>query len=375
MKNSKGMKHSKAPVRESTVGRRDFIKFGAGAAAMMAALTPDQASAQDHAAWEARPKAGANRPVAIDVHTHWFPQAFTKAQTEMGRPANANPNPLDFDLAQRVKWMDEHGVQMHVLTLSGGAPWQWATPEQGARLAQIVNDAAIQAHTAYPDRFVAGIAMPVRDPVMALKELNRVAGKPGMRAVHLPNSMEQRDYLFEPAFAPIFARCEELGYPLLFHPLDGEANIYSRRIMGPPSLTNWLGFTFEHATTAAKFITTGTLDKLPKLDIVLPHGGGAFPYIAGRIEHGLYNMGTVQVKLARPYKEYVRRFHYDYLAYYPEALRFLIGLVGSDRVVIGTDLFAAKDIQYPGAVVEELNLPAADRDRILKGNAVRLFRL
>jgi aminocarboxymuconate-semialdehyde decarboxylase len=250
-----------------------------------------------------------------------------------------------------------------------------ATPEQGARLAQIVNDAAIQAHTAFPDRFVAGIAIPVRDPVLALKELNRVAGKPGMRAVHLPNSIEQHDYLFEPAFAPIFARCEELGYPLLFHPLDGEANIYSKRIVGPPSLTNWLGFTFEHATTAAKFITTGTLDKFPKLDIVLPHGGGAFPYIAGRIEHGLYNMGTVQVKLARPFKEYVRRFHYDYLTYYPEALRFLISLVGSDRIVIGTDLFAAKDIQYPNAFVEQLNLAAVDRDRILKGNAMRLFRL
>ena len=63
-------------------------------------------------------------------------------------------------------------------------PWQWATAEQGVRLAQIVNDAAVEAHTAYPDRFVAGIAMPVRDPGMALKELNRVAGKPGMRAVH-----------------------------------------------------------------------------------------------------------------------------------------------------------------------------------------------
>ena len=69
--------------------------------------------------------------------------------------------------------------------------------------------------------------------------------------------MEQRDYLFEPAFEPIFARCQELGYPLLFHPLDGEANFYSKRLVGPPSVTNWLGFTFEHATTALKFITTG----------------------------------------------------------------------------------------------------------------------
>ena len=210
---------------------------------------------------------------------------------------------------------------------------------------------------------------------MALKEVNRVAGKPGMRAVHLPNSMEQRDYLFEPAFEPIFTRCQELGYPLLFHPLDGEANFYSKRLVGPPSLTNWLGFTFEHATTAAKFITTGTLDKFPRLDIVLPHGGGAFPFIFARIEHGLYKMGSVQVKLARPFKEYIRRFHYDYLNYYPEALRFLISAVGSDRIVIGTDLFAARDIEYPNSFVEQLNLPAADLDRILRGNAKRLLHL
>ncbi|PYR98159.1 MAG: hypothetical protein DMG16_21870, partial [Acidobacteria bacterium] len=218
--------------------RRDFLKLSAGA--VFAQAVP---------AWEARPaNTKSVRPVSIDMHTHWAPEAYVKAQVDMGRPAPANRNPLDFDLDKRRKWMDEHGVQMHVLTLSGGMPWQWATAEQGVRLAQIVNDAAIEAHTAFPDRFVAGIAMPVKDPATALKELNRVAGKPGMRAVHLPNSMEQRDYLFEPAFEPILARCQELGYPLLFHPLDGDANIYSKRLVGPPSLTNWLGFTFEHAT-------------------------------------------------------------------------------------------------------------------------------
>ena len=91
------------------------------------------------------------------MHTHWVPERYTQAQVEMGRPAPANPFPLDFDLDKRVKWMNKHGVQMHVLTLSGGMLWQWATPEQGVRLAQIVNDAAIEAHTAHPDRFVAGI--------------------------------------------------------------------------------------------------------------------------------------------------------------------------------------------------------------------------
>ncbi|HKC55863.1 MAG TPA: amidohydrolase family protein [Vicinamibacterales bacterium] len=358
-----------------TLDRRGFLKLGVGAGAALG-MSVRTAFAQERPAWDARPANPASvRPVSIDMHTHWAPERYTRAQVEMGRPAPANPFPLDFDLAKRVTWMNEHGLQMHVLTLSGGMPWQWATPEQGVRLAQIVNDAAVEAHMAYPDRFVAGIAMPIRDPEMALKELNRVAGKPGMRAVHLPNSIEQRDYLFEPAFEPILARCQELGYPLLFHPLDGEANFYSTRLVGPPSVTNWLGFTFEHATTALKFITTGTLDKFPRLEIVLPHGGGAFPFIFARVEHGFFHMGSAQLKTERPFKEYLRRFHYDYLNYYPEALRFLIGEVGSDRIVIGTDLFAARDIEYPNSFVEQLKLPAGDLDRILRGNAKRLLHL
>ena len=166
-----------------------------------------------------------------------------------------------------------------------------------------------------------------------------------------------------------------MGYPLLFHPLDGEANFYSTRLVGPPSVTNWLGFTFEHATTALKFITTGTLDKFPRLEIVLPHGGGAFPFIFARVEHGFYHMGSVQLKADRPFKEYLRRFHYDYLTYHPEGFRFLLNLVGSDRIVVGTDSFNARDIEYPSAVVDQFKLPAVDRDRILKGNAKRLFRL
>src|SRR5437016_2006887 len=359
-----------------TFDRRDFLKLAIGTTAAASAMGSHALLGQGVPAWEARPaNIKSVRPVSIDMHTHWFPEAFVKATVEMGRPAPANPFPLDSHLDERCKWMDEHGVQMHVLTLSGAMPWQWATPEQGDRLAHIINDAAVEAHNAHPDRFVAGIELPIRDAGMSLKELNRMAGKPGMRAVHLPNSIEQRDYLFEPEFAPLLARCEELGYPLLFHPLDGDANIYSKRLAGNPSLTNWLGFTFEHATTAAKFMITGTLDKYPKLEIVLPHGGGAFPFIFARVEHGFYHMGSNQWQGQHPFREYVRRFHYDYLNYYPEALRFLIKEVGADRIVIGTDLFAAKDIQYPNSFVEQLGLPTKDLDLILRGNARRLLKL
>ena len=79
--------------------------------------------------------------------------------------------------------------------------------------------------------------------------------------------------------------------------------------------------------------------------------------------------------LRRPFRDYIRRFHYDAITYYPETLRFLIDLVGADRVVIGSDGYAPMDVAEPNGLVQQLNLQSQDRDRILWGNAARLFRL
>ena len=314
---------------------------------------------------------------SIDAHAHWTPRAYVTEVEKLGHAASGGPlSPLMFDLEKRIAWMDERRVTTHVLTLSGAMPWQWAAQDSANRLARIVNDAAIEAHKSFPQRFVAGAAIPMRDAAAALKELDRVAGAAGMRAVHLPTSVEGRDYLFDPAYVPLLARCEELGYPLLFHPLDGVENHYGgpERLAGASFMYNTLGFPFETATLAAKFIASGLLDRFPKLEIVLPHSGGCFPYIAGRIEHSI-RKGVSDIELKRPFREYIRRFHYDSLAYYPETLRFMIELVGADRVVIGTDNYAKMDVDQPNALVESLKLPAADLELILRGNAARLLGL
>jgi aminocarboxymuconate-semialdehyde decarboxylase len=375
------MKDSELLSVKSTIGRRDFIRFGAGAAAAISLLNAVKASAQSSSSpgvpwWAARPgKGGVGKPVAIDMHAHWSPEPYQKALADLGQPI-ANPYPLDYDLDQRRKWMDEHGDLMHCLTLSGAMPWQRTSAQEGAHLAQVINDVGVQVHQKYPDRFVIGVELPIRDPELALKELNRVAGKPGVRAVHLPDSIERHDYIFDPGFAPVLARIQELNYPIIFHQMDGAANNFGGdRTAGPPNLAAGIDAPIEHTFLASKFIYTGTLDKYPNLEIVLPHAGGAFPYLAGRIEHFLFHMTDHGTSLQHPFRDYLRRFHYDYLIYYPEALRFLIGLVGSDRIVVGTDNFAAKDIEYPAAVLDQFNFPAADRDRILKGNAMRLLHL
>ena len=350
------MKDMRESSETSAIGRREFLKLGAVAGAMLggadATLAAPQAASQKLPqateetleGWKLGPRSTTGKPVSLDVHVHWAPEAYTKILVELGRPGNVGGGsliPLKQELDGRVKWMDAHGVQGFIMTLSGGAPWQWVSKESSIRLAQAVNDSAVEAHNAYPDRFWGAIQIPANDAAASLDEINRMAGKPGIRAVHLPPTIEQREFVFEPAFAPVLARCEELGYPLVFHPLDGEVNLYGQPhshvtdpFLDKVRYWNTLGFPFETATLAAKFIVNGTLDKYPKLEIVLPHAGGCFPYLAGRVG---YSLNRRKFPLARPYREYLRRFHYDSMTYDLEALRFLVSLVGSDRVLVGTD--------------------------------------
>jgi aminocarboxymuconate-semialdehyde decarboxylase len=372
------MKKPDTPLPNSELGRRDFVKIAAGGA-MMAALPAGSAAQTKEKGvdwWDAHPgKAGLGKPAAIDCHAHWSPEAYNKVLADLGHPLS-NTNPLNSDLEKRMKWMDEHEVQMHCLTLSGAMPWQWSSAEQGAHLAEVINDVGIEACKKYPSRFVLGAELPIRDPQLALKELNRVAEKPGVRAVHLPDSMERQDYIIDPNFAPVLARIEELGYPIIFHQMDGEANSYGgARLMGKINLSAGLDAPIDHTVLATKLMMAGTVDKYPKLEMILPHAGGAFPYLAGRIDHFFYHYNGPQVTLAHPFRDYLRRFYYDYLIYYPEAFQFLVTMVGTDRIVVGTDIFAAQDVQYPSEVLDQFKLPAAERDRILKGNAIRLLHL
>ena len=326
-------------------------------------------------------------PISIDVHSHWSPDGYLKAKAELGRPDFLDP--INHDMERRKNMMDAMGIQTSLLTLGGFRPWQWVTPEQGVRVSRVSNDAAIEAHTAYPERFIAGIELNCSDPVGSLIELNRVAGKPGMVCVHLPTSLAGRDFMFEPEFAPVLARTEELGLPILLHPLDGEPNWFAGHRLADvysgadpnanetarrfPGLTNSLGNNLEMAVAIAKLIVSGTLDKYPTLTFIATTGGGAMPYVAGRLESRSGN------KAKQPVYSYLRRFYYDSLTYWPPSLRYLAEMVGADRIVLGTDnMYGPGSNQItdqPHSIIDQANFNDQDRDLILRGNLKRLFKI
>ena len=115
-------------------------------------------------------------------------------------------------------------------------------------------------------------------PDLAVREVARAATLPGVRGFYLATRVNDKE-LSDPAFFPVYEAIEALGLPILLHPVF----VIGHERLEKHYLTNLLGNPFESAIAAAHLIFGGVLDRFPKLDIVLPHAGGAFPWLVGRL--------------------------------------------------------------------------------------------
>ena len=132
----------------------------------------------------------------------------------------------------------------------------------------------------------------------------------------------------------VLEELDRLRMPMVLHPYFVGAG--DRPGMDKYFMTNLSGHPYATAIGATRLIMSGTLDRLPNLQPVLVHGGGYLPYQIGRLDHGNAVRSEAKVCQEKP-SSYLRRFHIDTLAHSAPALDYLIGLVGADRVVYGTD--------------------------------------
>jgi len=121
--------------------------------------------------------------------------------------------------------------------------------------------------------------------------------------------------------------------------------------------------------TLARLLYAGVPARYPGAKLVVAHGGGALPYVLGRLvrNHLIDPGGT-----ADPVESFAR-LHFDSVVFDPAVLEFLVAKAGPDRVMLGSDYpFPIGDLA-PRSVVERAALPDAHRGQILGGNAARLF--
>ena len=327
--------------------------------------------------------------MTIDTHAHYFPESYLKLIADRGKRCGTTvtvdasgtrfiqvglllrtgPITSHFhDLDDRLKTMDRMGVRMHALSLTQPMVY-WADDDLGLELCVAFNDAVAEAHRRHPDRFIGFACLPLQNARLALEELERAAKLPGIRGLYMATAVRDRE-LSDRNFFPIYERAAELNLPIFLHPM-----MINNERLKQYYLINLLGNPFETAIAASHLIFGGVMDAVPKLEVSLPHAGGALPILRGRLDRGFEVRGECKV-IKRPPSDYLKRFTYDTIAYSEAIMDYLVGLVGADRIMMGSDY--CFDIAYndPVGIVNGMkSLDEQQRSQILWGNAARLLRL
>lgn len=329
------------------------------------------------------------RAQTIDTHAHYFPESYIKLIAEHGKRCGttvvADPSGVRFiqvglnlrtgpiisrfiDLDERLKDMDRQGVGMHALSLTQPMVY-WADDDLGVQLCVAFNDAISAAHRAHPDRLIGFACLPLQNPTLALEELERASKLPGIKGVYMATAVRDRE-LSDRSFFPVYERIADLGLPIFLHPM-----MINNERLKQFYLINLCGNPFDTAIAAAHLIFGGVLDAFPKLEVSLPHAGGALPILRGRFDRGFQIRGECKT-IPRAPSEYLKRFTYDTISYDEGILDDLIKLVGIDRIMVGSDY--CFDIAYdePVRFVTQMkSLDEKQREQILWSNAARYLKL
>ena len=333
------------------------------------------------------------KQAAIDIHTHVefadtasiLKKKYTEEEmfsrfvvpTTGARSAQINRGlmpglrePLR-DPQRKIHDMEERKLAFSVLSSTPFAFYYEIEDDLAVELATFQNDQLAEMVKKYPDSFAAMATLPLQVPQAAHQELERAINKLGLRGIEIGSHVRERE-LGDQVFWPIYALLEKSGLPMFIHPhhvagMDRLQNFYLNNLIGNP---------LDTTIAAANLIFSGVLEKYPNLKVILAHAGGQLPYIFGRLEHGYQVRPECQETVHHSPRQFLKNFYCDIITHSQEALSYLISLVGSDHVLLGTDYPYDMGNHQPVETVSRLSgITEEDRRKIMRDNAVALFKL
>ena len=324
----------------------------------------------------------------IDIHSHVIPDRIVTAIASNPRRFQARVEgegasrkiihdqgyiyPL-FEEFRRVEAkldsMDRKGIDISVISPAPPMFYYWADADLALEVAGLVNDGVADMVGARPERLRGMATVPMQHPDAAVAELERVVRNFGFKAVEIGTSIEGAQ-LAEERFRPLLRRASELNVFVFAHPYyvgakAGLENYY---------LTNLIGNPLDTTVMLANLMFSGRLDELPDLKIVLAHGGGFIPYQIGRLVHGHSVRSEANGISKSSPKDLLKRIYFDSLVFEPQALRYLIDLVGADHVCIGTDAPFDMADDNPKATIDAVpGITPLERQCVCCGTALKLL--
>ena len=272
----------------------------------------------------------------------------------------------EFSLAEaKLEAMDRKGIEISVIS-PGPQVFFYGLPEnQGMEAARLVNDGVAAMAARNPARLRGMASLPMQHPEAAIAEMERAAREHRFKGIELA-TVAPGGELADPKYRPLLRRAQELKMTLFAHPntigSGGRLDCYY--------LTNLIGNPLETTIMVANLMFSGALDELPELKLLLAHGGGFAPYQVGRFVHGHKVRPETRAHTAASAKALLKRFYFDTLTHDPQALRYLVELVGAGRIVLGTDSPFDMGDENPRATLSQLS---PEEVATLRRNALRLL--
>jgi aminocarboxymuconate-semialdehyde decarboxylase len=317
----------------------------------------------------------------VDVHAHLLdahvlevagPHGVTSgfgARPHIPPPGTrfAEIHALLLDPARQVAAMDELGVDVHLLSaILAVAPTGWAAPDVALDLNRRYNDRIAQAVRDHPTRFVGSMTLPLQDLSLAQNELERAHRELGLSVLQLPAQIDGV-YLGEPPLRELWEEIAARELVVFIHP-DGVRDPWFQKF----SLWNSVGQPIEEARVLSSLIYEGVLERHPELTIIVSHGGGYLPHYYGRLDRNVLNMPESMVNISQAPSAYLRRLYYETCVYEPSTMTALIGQVGADHVLMGSD-WPVGEADPVGFVERCQALDEPGRRAVLGATAARLL--
>ncbi len=316
----------------------------------------------------------------IEWHTHVYPpeEAAADALAWEGKSAPAWAGRCPMTIENVMNAHDRTGIALSVIT-NAAHYLRGKSDADALKAVQRWSDYAAQLQQEYKGKLVAFATILPCNGREQIKEAERAITQLGLRGFFIHSNHNSR-YPDEDAARPFWELAQALDVPVFIHPPHvgvGEEQVSMYR------LASSVGRPADLCVALSRLIVRGVLEDFPRLKLVASHGGGGICEVIGRMNYAYelqdecYFLGSyAPMKIRHEPLHYLKMMYFDTATYHAPATRLVLETVGVDHALYGSDAPPLTSLK-PRAIklIEDLDLPAGDKEKLFWRNAAKLLKL